>query len=109
MLRRTAASVVAASSVLLGTGAVAAPLTEQAAHAVADSAAETYRHNRADILERYHAATAQAQLRLEASADLDTAWQEYKRATATARATAHADLKQARREFQQTVAVARGT
>ncbi len=107
MLRKTAASVVASVALVSPGVATATPAPEQIVQAVADSAAETYRQTRAQILSRYHEQTAQAQARLEAAEDLDSGWQEYKRATQRARAEANAALKQARSAFQQTVAVAR--
>ena len=102
-MRRTAASVLAASALLL------APVPAVAEQVVADSAAETYRDTRDSILRDYHARTADAQAQLETSADRERAWQEYKRATAEARARAEAQIKAAREEFRHTVEVARGS
>lgn len=108
MLRRTAASVVASVALLSPTAVNAAPSPEQAVQAVADSAAETYRLARAEILQRYRTQTEQAQRRLSQASNLDAAWAEYKRSTREAAAQAKASLASAREEFRRTVAVARG-
>lgn len=101
-MRRTAASVLAASALLV------APVPAVAEQVVADSAAEDYRETRDNILRDYHERTAQAQAALETAADRERAWQEYKQATAEARARATAQIKAAREEFKHTVEVARG-
>lgn len=108
MVARRAVSVVAASAALLAPGAVQAqPAPEQIVQAVADSAAETYRQSRAEILNRYHTRTAAAQASLARASDRDRAWAQYKRATQQARAAAGAELAAARAAFRATVAAAR--
>lgn len=107
-MRRTAASLVASAVLLVPGTAQAAPTTDQVVQAVADSAAETYRDTRDQILRTYHRRTAAAQEALAKATDRERAWQEYKRATADARAQADARLKAAREQFRDTVAVARG-
>lgn len=108
MLAKRAVSVVAASAVLLGPGAVQAqPAPEQLVQAVADSAAQTYRQARARILSRYHDRTAAAQDRLAHAPDRDGAWSQYRRSTRQARDDASAELERARSAFRATVAAAR--
>lgn len=116
MLRKTAAGVVAASAVLFapGTGQ-AVPVAEQVVHAVADSAAATYRAERRSILLRYRNRTAEAQRVLAAALEQATtarerqaAMRQYHADTAAARAEAHAAMQRARAAFRQAVALARG-
>ena len=106
-MRRTAASLFAASVLLVPGTAQAAPTSDQVVQAVADTAAEDYRETRDQILRDYRQRTAAAQDALARAADRERGWQEYKRATADARAEADAALKKARAEFRRTVALAR--
>jgi hypothetical protein len=110
MVRKTAMSVIAASAVLFGPGSVQAqPTSEQVVQVVADSAAETYRQTRGEILQRYRDATRMSQRALASATDLDRAWHEYKRSTADASQRAHHELLQARETFRRTVSQARGS
>ncbi len=121
-LRSTAASVVAASAVLLtGQPGVAAADTaitsqgpQQGFRAAADIAADIYREKRRAILGRYREASRAAQetlgtdmLQVGTAAQRRTAWEEYKAATQTSREQAQDQMRRARQEFRTTVAQAR--
>lgn len=116
MLRKTAAGFVAASALLLAPGASqAVPTTDQVVHAVADSAAGTYREDRRAVLRRYRERTGQAQqvladamARARTPQERQAALRRYRADTAAARAEAHAAMQQARAAFRQAVARARG-
>lgn len=121
-LRHTAASVVAASAVLL-TGqpgvatadpAAASQGPQQGFRAAADIAADVYREERRSVLAHYGEASREAQETLAAtlrhaqtSAQRHAAWARYKTATHEVRAEAHSQMKRARDTFRTTVSQAR--
>jgi hypothetical protein len=122
VLRHTAASVVAASAVLL-TGqpgvaradpASASQGPQQGFRAAADIAADVYREDRRSVLARYEEVSREAQETLAAtlrhsqtSAQRHAAWARYKSATQDVRAEANSQMKRARDTFRATVSQAR--
>ncbi|MEZ5184515.1 MAG: hypothetical protein R2720_02115 [Candidatus Nanopelagicales bacterium] len=121
-LRQAAASVVAASAVLLtgqpGVATADAATTsqgpEQGFRAAADIAADLYRDERRSILQAYRNATRTAESRLETAvsqaqtpAQRHSAWRHYAHATAMRQHQAHAELQAARARFRNTVDDAR--
>ena len=122
-LRHTAASVVAASAVLL-TGqpgvatadpAAASQGPQQGFRAAADIAADIYREERRSVLARYGEASREAQETLattlqhaRTSAQRHAAWARYKTSTEEVRAEANSQIKVARDTFRTTVSQARG-
>ncbi|MCB9430204.1 MAG: hypothetical protein H6524_15505 [Actinobacteria bacterium] len=121
-LRNTAASVVAASAVLLTSQpgvATAEPVAasqgpQQGFRAAADIAADVYREERRSVLARYGEASREAQDILAAtlqhaptSAQRQAAWSRYKASTAQVRAEANSQMKGARESFRNTVSQAR--
>lgn len=120
--RKTAASMVAASAVLLtGPPAPATPYRpittqgpDQGFRAAADIAADIYREERRSILQSYRGATRTAQLGLESAVNnartvsqRQEAWRQYTAQTAGQQARAHAQMQRAREKFRTTVAAAR--
>lgn len=121
-LRHTAASMVAASAVMLiGQPGVATAEPVAASHgpeqgfrAAADIAADVYRDERRSVLNRYRRASREAQdvlgvslLNAQTTAQRQAAWRGYKAATADLRAQSHAQLQRARQTFRATVTSAR--
>ena len=121
-LRHTAASVVAASAVLLtGQAGVASADTalasqgpRQGFRAAADVAADAYREDRRSILRAYRKETGAAQQALQArlldartAKERRSAFRAYVDATAEQQARAHAQMQVARQKFRTTVVAAR--
>lgn len=120
--RHTAASVVAASAVLLtGQPGVASPAPvaasqapRQGFRAAAQIAADVYRQERRSILERYRQASRDAHhdlrfalMHAQTAAERQAAWRAYADTTAPLRAEAHSQMQAARTAFRDTVEQAR--
>ena len=120
--RHTAASVVAASAVLL-TGqagvvtaqpAPASQAARQGFRAATQIAADAYRAQRRRILGQYRAASREAHntlrfavLHAETDQQRKAAWRDYTAATEPLRKQAHAQMQQARADFREAVESAR--
>lgn len=120
--RHSAASVVAASAVLLTgqTGVVvaqpapASQAARQGFRAAAQIAADAYRAQRRRILEEYRAASRDAHntlrfavLQAETAQHREAAWRDYAKATQPLRKQAHTQMQQARADFRAAVESAR--
>ena len=120
--RHSAASVVAASAVLLtGQAGVAtaqpAPVSQaarQGFRAAAQIAADAYRAQRRRILGQYRAASRDAHntlrfalLHAETAEQRKAAWRDYAEATEPLRKQAHAQMQRARADFRAAVESAR--